>query len=270
MLLALMVLAGCSTSRYSMDQDTGPDEPFDAGHLESLVPQYEPYSRGGNKSPYEVWGKTYHVLKDHRGYEATGKASWYGKKFHGHKTSNGEIFDMYKLSAAHRTLPLPSYVKVTNLANGRSVIVRVNDRGPFHSERLIDLSYAAARKLGYANKGTTRVHIAAVNVGRDGQWTVAGEADNAPAVVASNAKSSDGRYFVQVAAFNDPDLARRFQQQVRQITDEPVRVTSSSSKGTVWHRVRVGPFASEDSAELERRRIEANRLGDPILVTLSE
>ena len=117
----------------------------------------------GNKSPYVVFGKTYEVLPDSLGYREIGIASWYGKKFHGRLTSNGERFDMYRLSAAHKALPLPTVVKVTNLDNGRHVIVRVNDRGPFHDERIIDLSYEAALRLGFSDSGTTPVVVEALD-----------------------------------------------------------------------------------------------------------
>lgn len=120
-------------------------------------------SRIGNPKTYTVFNKTYSVLPSSKGYKARGKASWYGKKFHGYHTSNGEIYDMYGMSAAHKTLPLPTYVKVTNISNGRHVIVKVNDRGPFHEDRLIDLSYAAASKLGILSSGTANVEIHAID-----------------------------------------------------------------------------------------------------------
>ena len=155
LVVVAVLMAGCASSRYSMDQDAAPTTSVDVSQIPSVVPH--PVTPGdlGNKSPYTVWGKTYHVLASAKGYHARGLASWYGAKFHGHRTSDGEVFNMYGFSAAHRTLPLPCFVRVTNLENGRSLIVRVNDRGPFHSDRLIDLSYAAAKKLGYASQGTT-------------------------------------------------------------------------------------------------------------------
>ena len=119
----------------------------------------EPHSRYGNRSPYKVLGKTYRVLDSAEGYDEVGTASFYGNKFHGRRTSNLEVYDMYAFTAAHKTLPLPSFARVTNLANGRSVVVRVNDRGPFHDGRIIDLSYAAAVKLGVDRMGTARVEV---------------------------------------------------------------------------------------------------------------
>ncbi len=127
----------------------------------------EPRSRYGNRSPYTVLGKQYRVLDSAEGYDATGIASYYGNKFHGRRTSNLEVYDMYAFTAAHKTLPLPSYARVTNLANGKSVVVRVNDRGPFHDGRIIDLSYAAAVKLGVDRAGTARVEVHGLSPGED-------------------------------------------------------------------------------------------------------
>lgn len=149
--------------RYAMNSDAYPDNPPDVSQIPDAVPRVEPLSRGGNRPVYEVWGKTYHVLPDARGYARQGTASWYGEKFHGYATSNGEIYDMYEMTAAHRSLPLPTYARVTSLENGRSVIVRVNDRGPFHNDREIDLSYAAAARLDILERGTGRVKVEAID-----------------------------------------------------------------------------------------------------------
>ncbi len=126
------------------------------------VPVQEAKSRGGNTEEYEVWGKKYRTLETSTGYREEGRASWYGQEFHGRPTSSGEPYDMYAMSAAHRTLPLPTYLEVTNLDNGRTVIVRVNDRGPFHDDRILDLSYAAAARLGLIASGTARVRLRAL------------------------------------------------------------------------------------------------------------
>ncbi len=162
--LSLFVLSSCSTSnqsRYQQHSDSMPTRTPNKAELVDAIPRAEPYSRGGNKN-YQVFDKHYNVLTNATGFEQTGIASWYGKKFHGHLTSNGEIYDMYSMSAAHKTLPLPTYLKVTNLVNNKSVIVRVNDRGPFHQSRIIDLSYSAAYKLDILNTGTSLVKIAAI------------------------------------------------------------------------------------------------------------
>lgn len=157
----LLLLSGCSDLAF---RDSGPRHTFDPDSVAEIEPRIEPHSAGGNPKNYRVFGKQYHVMQSSRGFTEKGNASWYGTKFHGQKTSNGERYDMYAISAAHKTLPIPTYLEVTNLENGRKLIVRVNDRGPFHSGRIIDLSYAAAAKLGYASKGTARVEIRAIDV----------------------------------------------------------------------------------------------------------
>ena len=162
-LLVMMVFTmfGCTNSpksRYQLTHDVAPTRLPTANEILDIIPRYEPYSRGGNKD-YTVRGISYQVLKDPTDYAQIGNASWYGRKFHGHLTSNGEIYNMYTLSAAHKSLPLPSFVRVTNLANNKQVIVRVNDRGPFHPDRIIDLAYGAAQRLGMLRLGTAKVKI---------------------------------------------------------------------------------------------------------------
>ncbi len=155
------LLSACSSDRYQQKNDSTPTRLPSQAELKDAIARAEPHSRGGNKN-YQVFGKPYKVLSTAQGFEQTGKASWYGKKFHGHLTSNGEIYDMYTMSAAHKNLPLPTYLKVTNTANNKSVIVRVNDRGPFHQSRIIDLSYSAAYKLDMLKTGTAQVKITAI------------------------------------------------------------------------------------------------------------
>lgn len=182
--LALALLAGCASSggtqvsdgasastgkkagkngRYHMDSDAYPDDAPDVSTVPDAVPRSEPLTRSGNRSEYEVWGKTYNVMDDPRGYVAEGTASWYGKKFHGYATASGEIYDMYTMSAAHKSLPLPTYARITNLDNGKQVVVKVNDRGPFHDDRLIDLSYSAAWRLDMLGHGTGHVRVEALD-----------------------------------------------------------------------------------------------------------
>jgi rare lipoprotein A len=153
-------------ARYAIKQDLGPKQHLDMSKAPDAIPKVEPRSRGGNKSQYEVWGKTYSVMASSVGYQERGLASWYGQKFHGHLTSNGETYDMYTMSAAHKSLPLPTYARITNLANNKMVIVRVNDRGPFHGDRVIDLSYAAASKLDYRKTGVAEVLVEAIDASR--------------------------------------------------------------------------------------------------------
>jgi len=157
-LSAPLLLSGCGLSA----QDGAPRDDFDFSHVADATPKNEPHSRGGNKS-YTVFRKHYHVLSSSQGYRQQGIASWYGRKWHGRRTANGEVYNMYAMTAAHKNLPLPTYAKVTNLDNGKSIVVRINDRGPFSGNRIIDLSYTAAAKLGVVQRGLARVEIEALD-----------------------------------------------------------------------------------------------------------
>jgi len=160
-IFCLAELSGCSFNELPK-KDGSPSTDFDASTIPNAVPKNEPLSKHGNKS-YRIGDQHYQVMKSAKGYKARGIASWYGTKFHGHTTSSLETYDLYSMTAASPTLPLPTYVKVTNLRNGKEVIVKVNDRGPFKRNRILDLSYAAAKKLGFIHHGTTRVEIIAID-----------------------------------------------------------------------------------------------------------
>lgn len=256
LLILCGLLGACASSpessRYRMAKDAYPDQDIDVAHIPDAVPRWEPRSRGGNNSPYTVWGKQYHVLDSAEGYRERGVASWYGKKFHGYQTSNGEIYDMYGMSAAHRSLPLPSYVRVTNLENGRSVIVRVNDRGPFHEGRLIDLSYAAAKKLGYVEKGTARVEVEAITPpgGTQGAVQPVGMGSSQPSDMAGMG------WFIQVGAFSARESADRLRARLSSELRVPVFVSFGEEAGNRLHRVRVGPFTSEAEAWRYKNQVE--------------
>ncbi|MDR9439211.1 MAG: septal ring lytic transglycosylase RlpA family protein [Halomonas sp.] len=254
-----------SGERYVLAGDAYPEDPPDVAEVPDAVPRREARSRGGNTSPYEVWGKRYEVMADARGYSRQGRASWYGEKFHGYATSNGEIYDMYKMSAAHRSLPLPSFVRVTSLENDRSVVVRVNDRGPFHSDREIDLSYAAAARLGILEQGTGRVTVEAIDVER---W-IADNGDasrprvasspredavaSVPAAPAASREPSvaGGSVFLQVAALGSADSARQLKSRLEGEIDRPVRVASV----TGLHRVQVGPLDAAGQVDPVREQL---------------
>lgn len=152
-----------SVAQREMQDDGPPLVDLDVSLIPNAIPQPEPPSRYGNMAIYEVFGKRYKTMPKSGGYQAKGTASWYGRKFHGKRTSSGEPYDMYGMTAAHISLPLPTYAKVKNLENGREVIVKINDRGPFVHDRLIDLSYAAAKKLGFHNAGTAKVELTAID-----------------------------------------------------------------------------------------------------------
>jgi len=162
-LLLIGLLGGCSDHTI---KDSGPDRDIDVSHIPDAKPRHTSRSRYGNPDSYVVYGVRYHVMKNSKGYRERGVASWYGNKFHGRRTSSGEAYDMYAMTAAHKSLPLPTYVRVTNLENGRQVVVKVNDRGPFVKNRLIDLSYTAAKKLGISATGTGLVEVRAISPGK--------------------------------------------------------------------------------------------------------
>lgn len=164
-LFCLAQLSGCSFLSKPTHRDGAPAFDFDASRIPDAVPKNEPLNKSCNKN-YSFHGHRYHVLRTAYGYHRQGIASWYGTKFHKHKTSTGERFSVYGMTAASTTLPLPTYVKVTNLANGKHVIVKVNDRGPFRHKRILDVSYAAAKKLGFASRGTARVDVVAITFGK--------------------------------------------------------------------------------------------------------
>ncbi|VAW49346.1 Septum-associated rare lipoprotein A, partial [hydrothermal vent metagenome] len=221
---------------YAIHQDMAPDlTDFDISTLEQWSVQPESKSRYGNHSPYVVFGKTYYLANAEHDFEQTGIASWYGKKFHGHTTSNMEIFDMYKLTAAHRTLPLPSYVEVTNLENNKKVIVRVNDRGPFKSKRIIDLSWAAAKVLEYDNKGLADVHIRLI------QAPAIKPQPNSVVNKQDINNTDAGLKFLQVGAFSQKKYALDIAKQLSQSTLLPVHVTNSLAEIPLY-RVRIGPL----------------------------
>ncbi|HLV76691.1 MAG TPA: septal ring lytic transglycosylase RlpA family protein [Marinobacter sp.] len=280
-LIALAVLSGCASkpapetdhsSRYTIKQDRGPTSDYDISGLTDAVPRYEAPRTAGNRSPYTVWGKSYHVIDSNEGYVARGIASWYGEKFHGHKTSNGEIFDMYAMSAAHKSLRIPGYARVTNLDNGRSVIVRVNDRGPFHGDRLIDLSYAAAKKLDYHTRGTARVEVAAITVHPDGAMFMAGKpfGNGQPPVAAAEttAEPPAGQaLFVQLGAFSQRGPAETLLSRARAATDTPARLREVDTASGRFHRVQVGPFSTEEDARYARNQLESRGFGRPIVLT---
>jgi len=246
------------SSRYRDGADSIPDgPPPDVSNLPEPVPKVEPRSLYGNKSPYSVLGRTYNVLSTARGYDERGIASFYGSKFHGYKTSSLEDYDMYKFTAASKVLPLPSYARVTNLQNGKSVIVRVNDRGPFHEDRVIDLSYAAAVKIGIWPKGTGLVEVQGIDPSAPPQE----EAPPPPLAIATPAHSPS--IYLQVGAFSDAANAERVAAQLRVANFAPVQVSDATIGGRTVHRVRVGPLSDVDSADQVSTKIEQMGLPQP-------
>ncbi|MBN8727989.1 MAG: septal ring lytic transglycosylase RlpA family protein [Xanthomonadales bacterium] len=263
------------SERYRQARDGGPDgPPLDVSRIPEPVPKVEPRARYGNKPVYSVLGKTYTLLSDPSGYVERGTASWYGNKFHGYLTSSFEPYDMYAFSAAHKTLPLPSYVRVTNLDNGRSVVVRVNDRGPFHEGRVIDLSYAAAVKIGVWPKGTAPVEVRAIDPARPDTGNRYARAASAPAAATraaaptatattSAAVTPTGKVFLQLGAFGERGNAERAAARARAAGIDPVGIESVAVDGRTVHRVRVGPLADVDAADALTTRAAELGLGVP-------
>ncbi len=313
-----LVLASCSSSRAPQQQQQGnivraqPGLDINRAHKDgapwwdvdvSKIPDATPTVHTGNykANPYTVLGKTYFPIQESRNYRAEGTASWYGTKFHGQNTANGEVYDLYGMSAAHKTLPLPAYVRVTNLDNNRTVILRVNDRGPFYSDRIIDLSYAAAKKLGYAESGTARVRVEGIDpqqwwaargqaapmvlqqpqvaqtkplpasTGSVEQWTPPAQ-QHAAAVVPvqvarSNAISNNDGLFLQVGAFANPDAAELLRSKLSTMVSAPVFISSIVRNQQTLHRVRLGPISSQGEAQQMQNSVRLANLGQAKVVT---
>jgi rare lipoprotein A len=242
--LFLVSLAGCAGNSPQPSAPVARESASQPGGSLSSVP---PRSRRGNPPFYEVLGKRYHVLPTSAGYVQRGVASWYGRDFHGLATSSGEIYNMHAMTAAHTTLPLPTWVEVTNLANGKRVVVKVNDRGPFVDNRLIDLSYAAATALDIVRPGTARVEVRAVAPPLDAYRSTATVAAAAPPIEPAVAAAE--RMFLQVGAFSAPENAERLVARLRASGFANSTVVSEPNDQRRLHRVWLGPV--QDSVEFD-------------------
>ncbi|MEO5558333.1 MAG: septal ring lytic transglycosylase RlpA family protein [Dokdonella sp.] len=274
------------SERYRQNSDNGPAAPpIDVSKIPEPVPKVEPRSRFGNKQTYSVLGRSYSLLPSASGYVERGIASWYGNKFHGYMTSSFETYDMYAFSAAHKTLPLPSYARVTNLDNGKSVVVRINDRGPFHENRLIDLSYAAAVKIGVWPKGTGVVEVRAIDPAHpDAQLPATQTARTASNLSTHNAEiarfsprpatrvasatppmvsANAPRIYVQLGSFGERSNAERAAASATRAGLDHVDIQSIAVAGHTLHRVRVGPIADAEAADALTERIQKLGLGAP-------
>ncbi|MDZ5432473.1 septal ring lytic transglycosylase RlpA family protein [Pseudomonas fluorescens] len=318
--LAVLV-ASCSTSRSPTQKPSTavrstPGLDINRAHKDgapwwdvdvSRIPDATPTLHTGpyKAAPYSVLGKTYFPLQESKTYVQSGTASWYGTKFHGQNTANGEVYDLYGMSAAHKTLPLPSYVRVTNLDNNKTVILRVNDRGPFYSDRIIDLSYAAAKKLGYAETGTARVKVEGIDpqqwwaakgrpaplmlnepqvaqnsapvitasAGTIEQWTPPPQ-QHAAAVVPvqladakKNASAPASGQYLQVGAFANPDAAELLRSKLSGMVSAPVFISSIVRNQQTLHRVRLGPIGSPGEIQQVQNSVRLANLGSPSVVT---
>jgi rare lipoprotein A len=240
LLIVLVLVNGCSVDPVV---DGAPERAeVNIAAIPDAVPRYEPRTRAGNPSSYEVLGKRYVTLKDSKGFRQRGVASWYGTKFHGRKTANGETYNMYAMTAAHKTLPIPSYVRVTNLNNQRSVVVRVNDRGPFHGGRIIDLSYAAASKLGITRTGTGYVEIEALEPGQTAEKT-------AKQTKVAQKTTPVGGFYLQLGAFKEKFNAQQLQHKVDRVAAAQTQLKIVQNPTGRIYKVLLGPIQSESQAQ---------------------
>ena len=286
--LAILIgLAGCSTAPPRREPPP-PPPPVPANVLDTpdAVPRAEPRSVRGNPAFYEVLGKRYTVLPTADGYLERGVASWYGPTFHGVSTSMGERYDMYGMTAAHKTLPIPCFAEVTNLRNGRKVVVRINDRGPFVGDRIIDLSYTAAAKLDMLTAGTAPVEVRVISPGAGPGSAVPPTVPasppppvmptaavmpppSAPAVTVVNAPATRAAdaMFIQAGVFSDHENARRRVESLLAAGIELASLDEMPRNSRTLHRVRVGPFASVEEFDLNLKRLRELGISDARLLT---
>lgn len=255
------LLAGCTGApKRSPSQPTppvvSPQAPKDIAAIPDAVPRAEPRSARGNPRFYEVLGKRYFVLPTAAGYVERGVASWYGPGFHSAQTSNGEPYNMYGMTAAHKTLPLPTYVQVTNLSNGRSVVLRVNDRGPFKDGRIIDLSYTAAAKLDILRAGTAFVEVRALTPEQAPAQTSTATTSAAPAV---------RELFVQAGAFGNETNASKLLAQLRSNGVDKSFIREDRLNGQIRYRVRVGPIPNVAEFDRVIARLKTMGIADAML-----
>jgi rare lipoprotein A len=231
-----VLLVSCTGSRSGdPDLSDGPSaRDIKAEDIKDATPGSEPLARYGNHSPYEVFGKKYYVMESSEGYRQRGTASWYGSKFHGRSTSSGEKYDMHLPTAAHKTLPLPTYAEVTNLTNGKKVIVKINDRGPFKDDRLIDMSYAAAIRLDMIDTGTAPVDVRVL--------------DGGTPYAIDDTKMDDT--WLQAGAYQDRDGAEDLASKLKRSDIKPVSIHDGKDLFRVW----LGPYDSNQEIQAVIKR----------------
>lgn len=249
MFAGFLGFAGCASEQT----DGPPRYDFDVSNVQNAVPHAEPLSHYANPKSYVVLGKRYYVRRKVAGYSKRGIASWYGTKFHGKKTSNGEKYDMLAMTAASKVLPLPCYVRVTNLDNNKTIIVRVNDRGPFVPNRIIDLSYAAAKKIDMTGKGTALVQVTTITPGINEKSSIR-FAHNHP------------KLYLQVGAFHDENNAQRLKQKLARMTDRKVEIVHNQRFFNRVYRVRIGPLKGVGQSDKLKANLEGDGFGNAITV----
>ncbi len=273
LLIFVTLLSGCAGHGLIEEQDAAPNGDVDVSKIPDAVPKYEPYSKYGNPASYEVFGKSYSVLGSAEGHVERGIASWYGTKFHGRRTSSGETYDMYEMTAAHKHLPLPTYAEVTNLDNGHKIIVKINDRGPFKEGRIIDLSYVAAIKLGIDQTGVGNVEVRTIVPGaRDGHVTIKAVPLATPFAVSKMekiARSPDSKptpqIYLQLGSFGQRDNMQRM---LNRLLDSDINnvVIHQPNEYRPHYRLRVGPLADRRDAEQLITQLEQMGFETPYVV----
>lgn len=239
--------------------DGAPSRRLNPDQIADAIPRDEPRSRYGNPPSYIVFGQDYQVMKSGAGHVERGIASWYGSKFHGRRTSSGEPYDMYAMTAAHKTLPLPSYVRVSNLRNGRTAVVKVNDRGPFHENRIIDLSYAAATKLGVLGQGTAPVAIEVLEPAQPQP-----PPERRPQQLEKTPISPS--MFIQVGAFSSRVNAERLQKRLQPSIQRPLRIQQARHDDRPLFRVQIGPLQRIEQADTLTNRLVTLGINNPHIV----
>jgi rare lipoprotein A len=250
-----------------LDDGPGDDPPPDLDAIPDAVPRVEPLRRSANK-PYTVLGRSYVPDSALKPYKATGTASWYGRRYNGKSTSSGEVYDMYAMTAAHPTLPIPSYARVTNLANQRSVVVRINDRGPFLNDRLIDVSYTAAYKLGLLENGSAPVEVEAIDPSNP-DWNKPDAAPPPPAAMAAPVSipvaSDEGGVFLQLGAFGARENAENFSLRLKPQLGDAAGTLHIEARGGLF-RVRLGPYPSQTAARQAAETLRQNLSLNAVMV----
>lgn len=279
LVIIALFLASCGSSPdiYTRSKDGPPSSWGDVSQISDAIPKKEPRSKSGNPSSYVVFGKRYYVMKSGKGYKEQGIASWYGSKFHGKRTSSGEPYDMHQMTAAHKTLPLPTYVKVTNLKNGRQVIVKVNDRGPFHENRIIDLSHTAAIKLGIKGNGTGLVEVEAID---PDNWNTSTKTVKTKTTTASvtdySVKNTTRRplidgFFLQMGAFVSSQNAQTLKNRVNKaLGSSQAMVSSTFNNNQKFYRVRIGPLSNVERADKLTEELIQHGFNSPKVVVNSK
>lgn len=271
LLAGVTIIAGCGSSPVR-DGPPRTGSNTAAGLPDDPVPRPEPLARYGNGPVYEVFGKRYTVMPSAVGYKEKGVASWYGKKFHGNLTSSREPYDMHQMTAAHKTLPLPTYVRVTNLSNNRSIVVRVNDRGPFVHNRIIDLSYAAAQKLDMVVTGTSLVEVEAITFESGNgelpvQTVTPAPTEPRPPTAVDPVVTNPNHIYVQIGAFGSKANAERRLQLLRSGGLGAAAVHTDNTVNPPLYRVRMGPIQGVEEYDLLVEELAKLGIVDPIIVT---